>query len=109
MTAARIAKCDQNQDRSPLQSEALCLPNPGQAGVCQVLGDREAAVFFTDDVVDLAAKEGVVLVDQALFADPSSPDQNEAAQLRRDIGQAHGVRCRRARAFANRIRCSICR
>jgi hypothetical protein len=68
--------------------------------------NRESAMFFTHDVVDLTAKERVVLVHQTIFAEPLSPDNHESPQFGRDISQAHGVRRWRARAFANRIKCS---
>ena len=72
----------------------------------KVLRDREPAMLFADDVVDLAAKEGVILVNEAVFAESVGSDNGETPQLGRDIGLAHCARRWRARAFASRIKCS---
>src|ERR1019366_8729622 len=72
-----------------------------------------AAVLLANDVIDLAAVESVLLGDQAILAECLGPRGHPAPQVRRDIGDRHdgypAARRGRARAFARRIRCSICR
>ena len=41
------------------------------AGIGQVGCDRSAAVFFADDVFDLAAKEGIGFLNKAILAESS--------------------------------------
>ena len=59
-----------------------------------------------DDVIDLASEECTIFMDEAVFAQPLGSKNHQTSQVGRNIRQAHGVRCRRARALANRMRCS---
>ena len=62
-------------------------------------------MLFRDDVIDLATEKGVVFINQAVFAAVISASLNKSPQLRVDVTR-HSEERRRARAFANRIRCS---
>ncbi len=50
-----------------------------EARISQVLGDRGSAMLLDDDMIDFAAKEGVILVDKAVFTAPNSPEHDQAA------------------------------
>ena len=43
-------------------------PITEKASIGQIFCFRFAAVFSTDDVIDLASKKGIIFMDQAIFA-----------------------------------------
>jgi hypothetical protein len=47
-------------------------------------------MLLTDDVVYLAAEEGVFFVDEAILAEVLSPCDDEPAKLYADVGSAQG-------------------
>ena len=49
--------------------------------VSEIIELRRAAMLFADDMVDLAAGVGVVLVNQTVFTQALSPQRNETAQI----------------------------
>lgn len=63
---------------------------------CEVAFECLSPVLFTDHVFDLATKERVVFVDEAVFAQTLRPIGNQAPQVRRDVAthrlrtDAHG-------------------
>src|SRR3954465_12048572 len=64
-------------------------------------------------MIDFAAIECIFLRDKAIFAKPFGPCYHLAPEFGTDVGDRHGgypaARRWRARAFAKRIKCSICR
>ena len=83
----------------PFGSVAEC------AGVAEIPGVRLAAVLLSDHVIHLASQIRVVRVDQAVFAEAIRPRFDQPAKVRRNIA-GHCTQSARARALANRIRCS---
>lgn len=67
---------------------AALVPIADQARVCQVVCLCGPAVLLTDDVVHLAAKESVLLVDEAVLAQPLGPSDHQSAELSTDISSA---------------------
>ena len=65
-----------------------------------------AAMFFADDVIDLAAKKRVCSSQLAVFALVRRTGRDHSTQLCADIGDAHAASRVWARAFTKRIRCS---
>ena len=55
-------------------------PIAKRAGIRQIALRRLPAVFFADDMIDFAAEEGVVFVDQAVFTEIFRPRRHEPAQ-----------------------------
>ena len=51
------------------------------AGVGEILRCRRPFVLYTDDVIYLAAKKGVVRVDEAVFAEAVCSGSDEPAQI----------------------------
>jgi hypothetical protein len=48
-----------------------------KAAIGQILGNRQTAVFFTDDVIDFAAVKAIILVDETILTPSFSPESNE--------------------------------
>ena len=49
------------------------IPIAEDTGESEVVGDGSAAVFLANDVFDLAAKKGIVGMNQAVLAHPARP------------------------------------
>jgi hypothetical protein len=60
-------------------------------GISEIAFDGCATMFLADDVLDFAAKESIVLVQQAILAQSLRTPRDELAQERRDRS-AHGLR-----------------
>lgn len=75
-----------------------------RTSVSQIVGNGETTVLFGNDVIHLASQVGVILVNQAIFAQLISSGFNESAQFGADVA-GHEQRVL-ARAFAKRIKCS---
>lgn len=54
-------------------------------GICQIISVGLPTVLFADDVINLAAKEGVLFVDQAVFTEVFCPRGYESAQGRVNV------------------------
>jgi hypothetical protein len=77
---ARIEKANEVARVLGDRAEISALPSIAKdAGIGEVVRSGSAAVFFTDYMVDLAAKPGIHFLDQAVFAKPISPSDDEAS------------------------------
>lgn len=57
------------------------------AGIGQVFRLGRPAVFLADDVIHFAAKEGVILVDEAVFAEMVGSCGDQAPEFSTDVAQ----------------------
>jgi hypothetical protein len=68
---------------------AALVPIAEEAGARQVLRIGGSAVLFADDVIDLGAEEGILFVDQAVFAEPLRTSNDAPTKLYTDVGSTH--------------------
>ncbi len=58
----------------------------------QIIGYGQTTMFFTDDMIDVTAKEGIVFVNKTIFTNALSPGYRMTAQFHADISFAHAAR-----------------
>lgn len=68
---------------------AALAPVAEQTGEGKVIRFRRPAMFLADDVIDLAAEEGIVLVDEAVLAQSLRPPYHQPPEFRADVAATH--------------------